>query len=228
MAVEVGIVVVVVAIIKVVPVEVDMQALDKVISFLMVTLDFLTASLVPVVPRPNPMELLAIPKRLLKRMRLLVQTPYPMDTHKLQMVPQTRRPSLVLKITKANNYKASPLLIAWIKPLGPCSITAIKIRWARGMDEVDTCEVVSLEVAGVDTGVACLVRISLRWSLEILALRARPLHRVQCVRVSQIRVSSASAHSTFMARHRLAVIHRPRPKGKLRLAVIQQILDMSY
>jgi ABC-type enterobactin transport system permease subunit len=47
-AVEVGIEVVVVAIITVVPVEVDMEALDRVISLLLVTLVFLTVSRPPV------------------------------------------------------------------------------------------------------------------------------------------------------------------------------------
>jgi hypothetical protein len=61
MAVEVGTEVVVVAIITAVPVEVDMEALDKVTSLLLVTLDFLTASLPPVVAQP---ELMVPPAKL--------------------------------------------------------------------------------------------------------------------------------------------------------------------
>jgi hypothetical protein len=58
-AVEVGTEVVVVAIITVVLVEVDMEALDRAISLLLVTLDFLTVSLPPVAAQPELMILLA-------------------------------------------------------------------------------------------------------------------------------------------------------------------------
>lgn len=58
-AVVVGIEVGVVAIIMAVLVEMDMEALDKVISLILVTLDFLTVSLPSVAAQPELMVLLA-------------------------------------------------------------------------------------------------------------------------------------------------------------------------
>jgi hypothetical protein len=55
--VAVGIEAVAVATTMVVPVEVGMVALGRVISRLLVTLDFLTAILAPVIPRLDLMEL---------------------------------------------------------------------------------------------------------------------------------------------------------------------------
>lgn len=143
-------------------------------------------------------------------MRMPVQTPYRMEMHKLRMAPQRQ-------IMRARNYKESLLLTAWIKPLARWSQTAIKTTWAMDMAVADTCEVLCLEVVGVDTGAECLTRINLRCRLKIPALRARLLHHVQCDKVSQIRVYCGNADSMRMEKHQLAVIHRHTLKGKPRL-----------
>lgn len=78
-----------------------------------------------------------------------------METTKLQMASHRRRQSLTLPITKASNYKESPPLTAWIKPLDQWSRTAISTTWVPGMDEADTCAVRVLEVA-VDIGAEVL------------------------------------------------------------------------
>lgn len=140
-----------------------------------------------------------------------------METRKLRMAPQRRPPSLALQIIRARNCKGSPLLTAWIKPLARWSQTAIKTTWAQDMDVEDTCEVRCLGVVGADTGAECLIRINLRCRPGILALRARPLHHVQCDKVSPIQVYCGNADSMRMGKHRLAVIHRRTLKGKPRL-----------
>jgi hypothetical protein len=94
------------------------------------------------------------------------------------------------------------------------------------MDVADTCEVLYLEAVVVDTGPECLVRISPSRHPKILALRVRPLHRVQCDKVSQIRVYFGNGDSMLMEKHRLAVIHRHTPKGKLRLQSVIKIRNV--
>lgn len=147
-------------------------------------------------------------------MRLLVQTPYLMQTSKLQMAQQRRRPSLALQIIMASNYKGSPPLTAWIKPQARWSRMAIRTTWAQGMDEADTCEVLALEAVVVDIGAEYLVRISPRWRLKILALRARRQHRGPCDKGYQTLVFCGNADSMSMEKDQLAVVRRHSLKGK--------------
>jgi hypothetical protein len=143
-------------------------------------------------------------------MRLLVQTPYQMQT---LMALRRQLLGLALQIIRASNYKGSPLLTASTKALARWNLTGITIIWVLDMDEADTCEV----AVGVDTGVECPAHISLSRSPVILVLRVRLLRRVQCDKVSPIRVFSGNADFMLMGKRRLAVIRRRRRRGKLRL-----------